>query len=69
MLPLEEVCNVTLVSQDNERVRAQKVVLASVSIPLGTCSRLMTRIHIMNLSIYESSFGAQWRIYGERKIL
>ena len=47
MQRLEEVCNLILVSQDNERIRAQKVVLASVSISSGTCCRLMTRIHIM----------------------
>jgi hypothetical protein len=33
MQHLEEVCNVTLVSQDNNKIRADKVVLASVSIP------------------------------------
>ena len=48
MKHLEEVCNVTLVSEDNERIRAHKVVLASVNIPSGTCSSLMTTIHIMN---------------------
>ena len=48
MQHLEEVCNVTLVSQDNDMIRAHKLVLASVSTPSGTCSRLMTRIHIMN---------------------
>ena len=67
MQHLEEVCNVTLVSQDNERIRAHKVVLASVSIPSGTCFRLMTRMHITNLSIYERSIGVKWGIYGERK--
>ena len=66
---LEEVYNVTLVSQDYERIRAHKVVLTYVSIPSGTCSRLMTRMHIMNLSIYERSIGVQWGIYGERKRL
>ena len=49
MQHLEEVCNVTLVSQDNNRIRAHKLVLASVSAPSGSCSGLMTRIHIMNL--------------------
>ena len=39
MQHLEEVCNVTLVNQENERFRAHKVVLVSVSIPLGACSR------------------------------
>ena len=67
MQHLEEVCNMTLVSQDNERIRAHKVVLASVSIPSGTCFRLMTRMHITNLSIYERSIGVKWGIYGERK--
>ena len=48
---LEEVCNVTLVSDDNEGIKAHKVVLASVSTPSGTCFRLMTQLHIMNCSI------------------
>ena len=52
MQHIEEVCNVTLVSQNNERIRTHKVDLASVSIPSGTCSRLMTRMHIMNGSIW-----------------
>ena len=69
MQHLEEVYNVTLVSQDYERIRAHKVVLAYVSIPSGTCSRLMTRKHILNLSIYKRSIGVQWGIYGERKRL
>ena len=32
----EEVCDMTLVSQDNERIIAHKVVLASVSTRSGT---------------------------------
>ena len=51
MQHLEEVCHVTLVSEDNERIRAHKVVLPSVSTPSGTPSRLMTRIHVLNWSI------------------
>ena len=33
---LKEVCDVTLVSEDNERIRAHKVVLTPVSTPSGT---------------------------------
>ena len=60
---------VTLFSQDNDRIRAHKLVLASVSTPSGTCSRLMTIIHIMNWSIYDKSIGGQWGFYGVRKRL
>ena len=48
MLQFENFCGVTLFSEDNKRIRAHYVFLASVTIPSGTCSRLMTRIHIMN---------------------
>ena len=48
MQHLEEVCNVTLVRQDNDRIRAHKLVLGLCEYPSGTCSRLMTGIHIMN---------------------
>ena len=37
----------TLVSEDNERIRAHKVVLTTVSTPEGTGSRMMTRISIL----------------------
>ena len=33
---LKEVCDVTLVSEDNERIRAHKVALTPVSTPSGT---------------------------------
>ena len=56
MQHLEEVCNVTLVSQDNERIRAHKVVLASVSTTSGTCSRLMIKIqYVLWIDPYEIS--------------
>ena len=43
MQNLKEFCNVTLGGEDSEKIRAHKVVLASVSTNLGTCSRLMTK--------------------------
>ena len=46
MQQLGEVDYVTLVSDNNEKIRAHKVVLASVSTPSGTCSRQMTKIYI-----------------------
>ena len=55
MQQLGEVDYVTLVSDNNEKIRAHKVVLASVSIPSGTGFRLMTRMHIMSWSIYQRS--------------
>ena len=44
MQELGEVDYVTLVSDNNEKIRAHKVVLASVSTTSGTCSRLMIKI-------------------------
>ena len=35
MQDLENFCNVTLISEDNERISAYNVVLASVSTPSG----------------------------------
>ena len=60
MRHLEEVCNVTLVSEDYERIRAHKVVLASVSTPSGTLSRLITRIHVLNWSISKEYLQNLW---------
>ena len=71
MQHLEDFSDMTLVSEDNERIRAQKVVLVSVSTPSGTMFRLMTRIHTMKLFISKDFFpkfiisGVQCRIYGE----
>ena len=45
---MKEFCNVTLVSEDSEKIRAHKVVMASVGTGSWTCSRLMTRIYNMN---------------------
>ena len=67
----EEVSNVTLGSEDNERIRAHKVVLSSVSTPSGPFFRMMTRLHTMKLFISKDFFskfmisGVQCRIYGE----
>ena len=56
MQQLGEVCYVTLVSDDDEKIRAHKLVLASVSTPSGTCSRLMTKIqHKLWINPYERS--------------
>ena len=52
MQHLEEVCNVTRVREDNERIRAHKVVLWSVSIPSGTCSQ-----YILWINPYKRSSG------------
>ena len=41
-------------------IRAPKVVLTSVSTPLGTHSGLMTRVHIINWSIWEEYFQNSW---------
>ena len=49
MQQLGEVCYVTLVSDNDEKIKTHKVVLASVSTPSGTCSRLMTNIQYMLL--------------------
>ena len=48
MKHMEEVYSVSLVSEDNERIRAHKMVLASVNTPSSKCSILMTGIHVMN---------------------
>ena len=73
---LEEVCDVTLVSEDNERIREHMVVLAPVSTPSGTKN---TKIHTMKLCISKDySFkihdilgwsDVQCRIFGELKRL
>ena len=60
MQHLENFCDVTLVSEDDEMIIAHNLVLASVSSPLGPCSRLMTRILIMNLSIWVEDFQNSW---------
>ena len=36
MQHMENFCDVTLVSEDNERIRAYNVIMASVSTPSGT---------------------------------
>ena len=56
MQQLGEVDYVTLVSDNNEKIRAHKVVLASVSTTSGTCSRLMIKIqYILWIDPYEIS--------------
>ena len=56
MQQLGEVDYVTLVSDNNEKIREHKVVLASVSTTSGTCSRLMIKIqYVLWIDPYELS--------------
>ena len=61
MQHFEEVCNVTLVSQDTNRIRAHKLVLASVSTPSGTC------LWIYERSIWVQSYILESTIEDSRK--
>ena len=75
MQHLEDASNVTLVSEDNERIRAHKVVLASVSTPSGTIFLMddkNTYYEIIYIKGFFSIFmisGVQCRIFGEQKRL
>ena len=60
MQHLEEVCDVTLISEDNERIRAHKVVLACVSTPSG--SEFSSR----HIAIYEINGCKKTKVFSWR---
>ena len=55
MQHLEEVSDMTLVTEDNERIRAHKVVLASVRTPSGNDNK-NTYYEIIHIKVFFSKF-------------